>query len=204
MTEIKICGIKNIEHALAAVDAGADAIGFVFAKSKRQVTIDEAKDIADNLPSSVKKIGVFVNASKEVLEHTARFVGLDYIQLHGDETLHFCKKLNVPYIKSIRVKSEMDLQAVGIYQDAAYILLDSGIGPERGGNGTRFDWELLDRQHIDRNKLILAGGLTPENVQEAISLVQPAMVDVSSGVETGGVKDTQKIYTFVQNVKERL
>lgn len=204
MTMVKICGITDVTHAIQAVETGADAVGFVFAESKRKISVAEAASIAHVLPTSVKKIGVFVNMPKQELENTAQIVGLDYVQLHGDETLKFCKSLAVPYIKAMRVKSEEDLSLASIYEDAAYILLDSASGPYRGGNGTRFNWDLLKNRYIDRSRLILAGGLTIRNVKEAISTVKPAMVDVSSGVETNGIKDGEKIKQFIKQVKEKV
>ncbi|MET3684336.1 phosphoribosylanthranilate isomerase [Alkalibacillus flavidus] len=203
MTKVKICGIREQEHAETAVQAGADMIGFVFAYSKRQVTIDQAKPIAASIPSSVKKVGVFVNASKQTLEQTAHEVGLDYVQLHGDETPEFCEQLNVPYIKSFRIHEAKDLKATSQYDKAEYLLLDSASGPYRGGNGTQFDWHLLETLPFDRRRLILAGGLNAGNIQQAISETAPAIVDVSSGVERDGRKQHDLIETFITRIKER-
>lgn len=202
MTKVKICGIKHLEHALQAADAGADMIGFVFAKSKRQITMELAKFISEKLPSHIEKVGVFVNASIEELEHTAKYVGLDYVQLHGDETYNFCRQLSIPYIKAFKVNNELDLNVTQIYNNAKYILLDSGTGPYYGGNGTTFNWKIVEGHPIDRTRLILAGGLNENNVKEAIKIVQPAIVDVSSGVETNGEKDVNKIKSFIKAVKE--
>ncbi|WP_188207517.1 phosphoribosylanthranilate isomerase [Alkalibacillus aidingensis] len=203
MTLVKICGIQEVKHAQIAAQGGADAIGFVFAPSKRQISVNKAAEIAKQLPSTVNKIGVFVNASKQELETTAHAVGLDFVQLHGDETPEFCEQLDLPYIKSFRIQSEEDLQALNQYDSATYFLLDSASGPYRGGNGTQFDWSILDNNDFNHEKFILAGGLNPDNVQQAIKQTQPMMVDVSSGVETDGQKDETKINQFINLVKER-
>lgn len=203
MTQIKICGIKEKQHAKVAVQAGVDAIGFVFANSKRQISADQARQIASDIPKHIKKIGVFVNATKEELESTARYVDLDYVQLHGDETPEFCQSLTVPYIKALRVNDENDLDQLKHYDHASYFLLDSAKGPDRGGNGTSFDWGILKHKEIDRDRFILAGGLNEDNIQEAINQTNPTMVDVSSGVEKNGTKDSNKIERFIQIVKER-
>ncbi|PKR77145.1 phosphoribosylanthranilate isomerase [Halalkalibacillus sediminis] len=201
MTGVKICGIQQTEHAKAAVDAGAEMIGFVFAESKRKVSLNQARDIAQHVPETVKKVGVFVNAPKQELLETARLVGLDYVQLHGDEEPDFCETLSIPYIKSLSVRHESDLQILDQYSSASYFLLDSANGPYRGGNGTTFDWSLIDQDTLDRERFILAGGLNEDNVTEAISTTNPAVVDVSSGVETDGVKDIEKIQRFIKQVK---
>lgn len=196
---VKICGITTKEAANAAVQSGADFIGFVFAPSKRQITPAEAQAIASTVPSSVKKVGVFVNESIEKVEKTADQVGLDLIQLHGDEDPEYAKQLNYPVIKAFSVKPD-HIAGIANYP-CHYYLLDSPRGPGRGGNGTTFDWELLQNIHVDRGKIILAGGLHPENIQEAIQMTNPLAVDVSSGVETDGQKDTEKIKQFIKQAK---
>jgi phosphoribosylanthranilate isomerase len=183
-----------------AIESGADAIGFVFAESKRRISLEEARKIRASLPENVLKIGVFVNETKEVLERTFEEVGLTHLQLHGDESPEFCRSIRYPVIKAIRVLSEEDLLNIPQY-DCDYILLDSPYGKYRGGNGTTFDWKLLKEIEIHNNKLILAGGLNIENVLEAIELGNPVMVDVSSGVETNGIKDHSKIVNFIKKVK---
>jgi phosphoribosylanthranilate isomerase len=198
--KVKICGIKDIKTAQFAVESGADAIGFVFAESKRKISVDEAKRITAILPKQTLKIGVFVNETKEVLERTFEEVGLTHLQLHGDESPEFCKSIRYPVIKAIRVMSEEDLKNIQQYE-CDYILFDSPHGKYRGGNGTTFDWNLLHDRDIQNEKLILAGGLTIENVTDALKLVIPVMVDVSSGVETDGIKDFSKIKQFIQKVK---
>jgi phosphoribosylanthranilate isomerase len=198
--KVKICGIQDIKTAEVAIENGADAIGFVFAESKRKISLEEARKIAENLPENVLKIGVFVNETKEVLERTFEEVGLTHLQLHGDESPEFCRSIRYPLIKAIRVLSENDLLNIPQY-DCDYILLDSPYGKYRGGNGTTFDWNLFKKIEIQNDKLILAGGLNIDNVMEAIELGNPVMVDVSSGVETNGMKDHSKIVNFIQKVK---
>ncbi len=200
MTKVKICGIQKLEDAKAAIEAGADALGFVFAKSSRQVTVEQARLITEKLPKSILKIGVFVNSSKQELEETAKIAGLDFVQLHGEESAEFCESLKVPYIKAFRVKEEADLLKVENYK-GEYFLLDSGIGKYHGGNGTSFEWKLTKSIQNKRQSLILAGGLNEENVEEAINISSPYMVDVSSGVETNGEKDPNKIKRFILKVK---
>lgn len=198
--KVKICGIQDMKTAEIAIESGADAIGYVFAESKRKISLEEAKKITGSLPEKVLKIGVFVNETKEVLERTFEEVGLTHLQLHGDESPEFCRSIRYPVIKAIRVKSELDLLNIPQY-DCDYILLDSPYGKYRGGNGTTFDWKLLKDIKIQQDKLILAGGLNIENVMEATELGNPAMVDVSSGVETNGIKDHSKIVDFIKKVK---
>jgi phosphoribosylanthranilate isomerase len=198
--KVKICGIRDMKTAEFAIESGADAIGFVFAESKRKISIEEARKITASLPDKVLKIGVFVNETKDVLERTFEEVGLTHLQLHGDESPEFCRSIRYPVIKAIRVMSNEDLRTIPQY-DCEYILLDSPYGKYRGGNGTTFDWNLLKEIEIQKDKLILAGGLTIDNVIEAIDLGKPGMVDVSSGVETNGMKDHSKIGDFIKKVK---
>jgi phosphoribosylanthranilate isomerase len=198
--KVKICGIRDLKTAEFAIESGADAIGFVFAESKRKISLVEARKITAKLPRNVLKIGVFVNETKEVLERTFEEVGLTHLQLHGDESPQFCRSIRYPVIKAIRVLSEADLLNIPHY-DCDYILVDSPYGKYRGGNGTTFDWNLLKKIEVQNDKLILAGGLNIGNVLEAIELGNPVMVDVSSGVETNGMKDHLKIVNFIQKVK---
>ncbi|MFD1361153.1 phosphoribosylanthranilate isomerase [Lentibacillus salinarum] len=198
---VKICGITTIEAAQAAVRDGADFIGFVFAPSKRQLTPEQAGDISAALPSTMQKVGVFVNASYDTIIQTAEQAGLDIIQLHGDESPSFAEELPYPIIKAFRM-GKHDTAAIKAYP-CDYYLVDSPKGPNRGGNGTTFDWTQLANSDLDPQKTILAGGLTPENVQTAIATSRPAGVDVSSGVETNGTKDLEKINQFINNAKRK-
>ncbi|GIN73633.1 N-(5'-phosphoribosyl)anthranilate isomerase [Bacillus sp. J14TS2] len=198
--QVKICGITTKEAAQTAVRAGADFLGFVFAKSKRRVPPEQAAEIIRQLPSHVKSVGVFVNESKEEIQRIAALANLDYVQLHGAESPEFCSNLGLPVIKAFSIKQEKDLDALKQY-DFEYALVDSPGVQFAGGSGIPFDWNLLESQQLPREQLILAGGLTTENVLMAISKVHPKIVDVSSGVETDGEKDLVKIKTFIKTVK---
>ena len=201
MTKVKICGVKEVLHVQAAVNAGADAIGFVFAPSKRRVSIAQAHELAKHVPTGVLKIGVFVNPTSEELREAVKGVPLDYVQYHGEETPAFIAEQRYPAIKALSVCSEEDVKAAAQY-DVDYYLFDAPGTDFKGGSGHTFDWTLLEDAGIPKEKLILAGGLKEENIGEALALVTPYMVDVSSGVETDGVKDIEKIKGFLQAVKK--
>ncbi|PLR98813.1 phosphoribosylanthranilate isomerase [Bacillus sp. T33-2] len=197
---VKICGIMDRATAEHAVSAGADALGFVFADSKRRVTPEQAKEMIEGVPGHIWKVGVFVNETKEAIEKIAQISGLTHIQMHGDETDEFMKQFDFPVIKSVSVHSKEDILSIGTIA-AQYILLDSPAGKYQGGNGRKFDWALAAGASHARPNIILAGGLDPENVGEAVETVAPFMVDVSSGVETNGRKDREKIARFINNAK---
>lgn len=200
--KVKICGITDMETAKRACEYGADALGFVFAESKRKITPKRAKEIIQELPANVLKVGVFVNESVEVIQKIADECGLTHVQLHGDEDNHQIKRVNIPSIKSLGVISEDDMKNAQTYE-ADYILFDSPKEKFHGGNGKTFSWELLEHMPKElRKKTILAGGLNNLNIEEAIRTVQPYMVDVSSGVETEGKKDVEKIKQFIIKAKE--
>ena len=198
----KICGITRIEDALAAVEAGADALGFVFyAKSPRAVTALQARAIIAALPPFVTTVGLFVNASACELNETLDAVPLDLLQFHGDETPEQCQGYHRPYIKALRVKAGDDIAgACNAYAGASGILLDAYVEGVPGGTGQAFDWSLIPRDLSA--PIILAGGLTVENVAGAIVQVRPYAVDVSGGVEKSkGIKDHDKIRAFMQAVR---
>ncbi|PEZ02268.1 phosphoribosylanthranilate isomerase [Bacillus sp. AFS018417] len=200
--KVKICGITDIETAKAACEYGVDAIGFVFAKSKREITPEQAKQIIEELPMNVMKVGVFVNEPIEVIQKIVTYCGLTHVQFHGDEQNHHIKRLNIPSIKAVGVSSREDIERAQEYE-TDFILFDSPKEKFHGGNGKTFSWELL--QHMPnaiRKKCILAGGLHLENITKAIEMVQPYMVDVSSGVETDGKKDIEKMKRFITKAKE--
>ncbi|ALC54107.1 phosphoribosylanthranilate isomerase [Bacillus thuringiensis] len=200
--KVKICGITDVETAKSACEYGADALGFVFAESKRKITPKRAKEIIQELPANVLKIGVFVNESVEVIQKIADECGLTHVQLHGDEDNYQIRRLNIPCIKSLGVTSERDMKNAQRYE-TDYILFDSPKEKFHGGNGKTFSWELLrDMPKELRKKMILAGGLNALNIEEAIRTVRPYMVDVSSGVETEGKKDVEKIKQFIIKAKE--
>ncbi|HHT7224918.1 TPA: phosphoribosylanthranilate isomerase [Bacillus cereus] len=200
--KVKICGITDVETAKSACEYGADALGFVFAESKRKITPERAKEIIQELPANVLKIGVFVNESVEVIQKIADECGLTHVQLHGDEDNHRIRRLNIPSIKALGVTSESDMKNAQTYE-ADYILFDSPREKFHGGNGKTFSWELLGHMPKElRKKTILAGGLNALNIEEAIRTVRPYMVDVSSGVEIEGKKDVEKIKQFIIKAKE--
>ena len=197
----KICGITRIEDALAAAEAGADAIGLViYAKSPRAVSIQQARDIVAALPAFVTTVGLFVNASRGELNEILGAVALDLLQFHGDETPADCESFHRPYIKALRVQSGDDIALLAApYASARGILLDTFVSGVPGGTGAAFDWSLVP--HDLSQPVILAGGLSADNVQAAIKQVRPYAVDVSGGVEASkGIKDAAKIRAFMQAV----
>ncbi|WP_349305409.1 phosphoribosylanthranilate isomerase [Bacillus sp. FJAT-50079] len=198
---VKICGITTDEVAKIACEAGADLLGFVFADSSRKITPERAAAISQTLPAHVKTVGVFVNETREKIDDIAEQVGLDYIQLHGDESPEFCQQLRRPVIKAFSIKQKSDLERLNEYT-CAYYLVDSPGIDYRGGSGIPFDWDLLTEAKVPHEKVILAGGLQRENVAEAIRKVRPAAVDVSSGVETNKQKDPEKIIDFIREAKK--
>jgi len=206
MTRVKVCGITDLGDALAALDAGADMLGFNFyARSPRYVTPAEARKMIERLPDGVPCVGVFVNepAPAEV-ERIARGAGLGAVQLHGDETPEYCRSLcDLTTIKALRVGAEYNVETAAAY-DTDAVLLDAYVAGERGGTGHTFDWALatLTRERVPR--LFLAGGLNPDNVAKAVAAVRPYAVDVCSGVETSpGRKSPELMRRFVEQVKSR-
>lgn len=198
----KICGITRIEDALAAVEAGADAIGFVFyAKSPRAVDVRQARAIIEQLPPFVTTVGLFVNASRCELNEILEVVPLDLLQFHGDETPADCKGYHRPWIKALRVRPGDDLEAAcQQYSGARGILLDTYVAGVPGGTGEAFDWSLVPARLS--KPIILAGGLSADNVGQAIAQVNPYAVDVSGGVEQAkGIKDASKIEAFMRAVR---
>lgn len=200
MTKVKICGLQEQEHVKTAVHAGADAIGFVFAPSKRRVSIEQAQQLAKHVPQGVLKIGVFVNPTSAELKEAVERVPLDYVQYHGEETPAFIQEQGYPAIKALSIREKEDVQAAADYQ-VDYYLFDAPGTEFKGGSGHTFDWTLLEQVGISKEKLLLAGGLNVDNIEAAITDVGPFMVDVSSGVETDGSKDSTKIQAFLQAVK---
>ncbi|MDP4169699.1 MAG: phosphoribosylanthranilate isomerase [Bacillota bacterium] len=198
--KVKICGITELESAIAAVENGADAIGFVFAKSSRQITAEKAKEIIEGLPEGIMKVGVFVNESKEEIEKIVSVAGLTHVQLHGDELPAFCKSLSMPMYKAISIQKGEDLKEIDSFP-GAFILLDGPKGKYSGGNGVSFEWDTVKVEELAGKQIILAGGLHEGNVVDAIRKIKPYMVDVSSGVETSGRKDVKKIKSFINTAK---
>lgn len=199
----KICGITRVEDALAAVEAGADAIGLVFyAKSPRAVSVEQAAEIVQALPPFVTSVGLFVNMPREQLLALLQQVPLDLLQFHGDESPAECEGYARPYIKALRVRPGEDVAAaMAPYAGARGILLDTFVEGVPGGTGAAFDWSLVP-QGVAR-PIILAGGLEAHNVAAAIRQVRPYAVDVSGGVEASkGIKDAGKIRAFVKSVRD--
>ncbi|MBM3836571.1 MAG: phosphoribosylanthranilate isomerase [Verrucomicrobia bacterium] len=205
MPKVKICGVTNLPDALAAVDAGADALGFMFyAKSPRCVSEHAAAEIIRALPPFVARVGVFVNADQETVGRAVESCGLDTLQFHGDEPPDFCRKFRAAVIKAFRVRDETSLQTMAAYETEAW-LLDAFVPGKLGGTGERFNWELARRATTLSRRVILAGGLTPENIREAVRQVRPYGVDVSSGVEVApGKKNPGKVRDFIAAAKAAL
>jgi len=237
MTLVKVCGIREPRHAVAAADAGADFVGVIFAPSRRQVTVEQAQAIARALGSSQAAaevppaaaandarwfrrwarsieallwrkrpllVGVFADAEPETMNSIAESCGLDLVQLSGHEAWGTCLEIGRPVIKAIRVSASASARSIlGTMRPgtAALCLLDSDVEGVLGGSGQTFDWQVAQGVAA-RRPIILAGGLTPENVGEAVLQVRPWAVDVSSGVETDGVKDVAKIRAFVAAARE--
>jgi len=211
MTRIKICGIREEVHALAAVEAGADFIGFVFAPTRRQVSPAKAREIVDTVKknsSAIKTVGVFVDAPASGVNRLADFCGLDWIQLSGNESWEYCRQIARPIIKAIRISqqlreeinAELTVGLKTLSPQRFITLLDSQVEGKYGGTGITFNWRLA-QQAAKEFPVIIAGGLNPENVAQAIEIATPWGVDVSSGVETDGTKDIAKIKAFIEAVR---
>ena len=201
---VKICGLTRVQDALDAVESGADALGFnFFRRSPRYISPRAAGKIIAELPPFVAKVGIFVNASRAEVLRAIEASGIDTIQFHGDETPAFCTRFDLPVIKAFRVGAVAALRQLPKFHTTAW-LVDSAVPGQRGGTGTKGDWNLA-RQAVELGRpVILAGGLTPANVAEAIREVRPFGVDVSSGVESQpGIKDPRKVRSFVANAKAR-
>lgn len=200
-TRVKICGITRPIDAEAAARHGADAIGLVFyAPSPRYIDIETAKAIVARLPAFVSVVGMFVNATPQEIKKVLAAIAIDLIQFHGDETPAQCEAFGMPYIRAVRMHEDVILATVlEEYASARAVLVDSFSTVVRGGSGQVFDWTRIDPQLSQR--VVLAGGLTPGNVAQAIATVQPYGVDVSGGVESApGVKDPVKIAAFISEV----
>lgn len=202
MVKVKICGITCLDDALAAVDAGADALGFVFCPlSPRHIFSEQAAKIIRALPPFVQTVGLFVNEELAVVNTTADQCGLDLVQLHGEETSEYCSSVRRRVIKAFRVKDITTLDSLSQY-DVAGCLLDAWSPAAHGGTGQVFNWEIAAEAVKREHRIVLAGGLTPENVAECIRQAWPYGVDVSSGVESApGRKDTAKVRRFIEQVR---
>ncbi|MEN9597090.1 MAG: hypothetical protein RL236_1524 [Pseudomonadota bacterium] len=202
-TRLKICGFTDVESAVYAANLGIDAIGLVFfEKSPRHVTIDKAIEITNALPPFTAVVGLFVNAEENQIRNVLAHVPLDYLQFHGDEPAGDCRIYGKRYIKAISVKKGLDFEKLyAEYHDAKGLLLDAYHPDAKGGTGIQFDWDLLPTKRPI--PIILAGGLTVQNIKRAIQIAHPYAVDVSSGVELEkGKKDIVKMTVFTQQVQE--
>jgi phosphoribosylanthranilate isomerase len=203
MVRIKICGITNLEDALLAAELGADALGFIFyPKSPRYVVPDVAREIIAHLPPFVVSVGVFVDEAAAVVRDLATQAGLDWVQVHGQESPDYCRSLGRRVIKGFRIKDSSSLKDLEPFQGAVQaFLLDTYKKGQVGGTGETFDWELA-QEAKEYGQIILAGGLTPKNVAQALQVAQPQAVDTASGTEaTPGKKDPGKLRDFFKAVR---
>jgi phosphoribosylanthranilate isomerase len=201
-TRVKICGITNLADALAAVAAGADVLGLNFyVGSPRRVSMKTAAEIANQLPPFVMRAGVFVNADEDLITRAIGECGLSLLQFHGDEPPEFCAQFGLMSMKAFRLRDAESLEQMPKFSTDAY-LLDAWSPAARGGTGEKFNWELAKEAQKFGKPVFLAGGLTPENVAEAVRKVRPFGVDVASGVESSpGKKDHAKIRDFIAAVR---
>ena len=200
--KVKICGITSVADGLAAAGAGADMIGLMFyEKSPRHISLAQAAEIARALPPFVLKVGVFVNPDEALVTRAIAECGLNLLQFHGDETSDFCTQFGVMSVKALRVRDAASISALENFQTDAF-LLDAHSKAGLGGTGEKFNWDLAVAAQKFGKPIFLAGGLTPENVADAVKQVRPFAVDVSSGVESApGKKDAAKVRAFIEAVR---
>lgn len=200
MIKIKICGLTRDEDIKYVNELKPEFVGLVFAKSKRQVTLEQALKLRKNLNKEIKTVGVFVNEKVEAVKETAFASKLDILQFHGDEDMEYINNFaGFQVWKAILVKNKSDLAPVNNYKNIR-LLIDSRVEGVQGGSGRAFDWNILKESDLE-NKIILAGGLSCKNIDRALNIVHPYAVDVSSGVEINGVKDYEKIKEFIEKVR---
>ncbi len=201
---IKICGITKVENAIQVAELGVDAIGLnFFQKSKRFIDDKTAVEICEALPKKVLKIGLFVNSSADEINQKLEKIPLDLLQFHGNETPEFCSQWNDKVIRAISPKEEKDLEIIKSFDFAKMIIVDASVPGQYGGTGEKANWNLAVKAITNFNKpILLAGGLTPKNIAEAIKFVKPFGVDVASGIESSpGIKDFEKLQKFISNCK---
>jgi len=200
--KVKICGITSAQDANAAIEAGADALGFMFYEpSPRNLTIKAAREIIRSLPPFITKVGVFVDAAESTIREAISECALDAVQFHGNEAPDVCRRFPIKVIKAFRILDTGSLAGLSLYQTNAW-LLDSFVSGKHGGTGAVFNWDIALQAKRLGTPIILAGGLTPENVVDAVRKVQPYAVDVSSGVESApGRKDRDKMKSFITAAK---
>ncbi|MBI4286209.1 MAG: phosphoribosylanthranilate isomerase [Chloroflexi bacterium] len=213
MTRVKICGIKEVAHALVAAEAGADFLGVVFARSPRQVSPERAREIVEavcRLRPRPVVVGVFVNMPAREVNRIASYCGLDWVQLSGDEDWSYCREMERPVIKTVHISTtstatdvprEIQIGCGMTHRNGLVCLLDTQVRDAYGGTGETFDWQLAE-EVAAWFPVIIAGGLTPGNVGALVRRARPWGVDVSSGVETDGCKDAAKIWAFIRAVRE--
>ncbi|MFH1449923.1 MAG: phosphoribosylanthranilate isomerase [bacterium] len=202
MVKIKICGITNLEDALECTKLGVEALGFIFAESKRKISQEVAKEIISQLPPFVTTVGVFVNEEQRRVEEVARYCHLDVLQFHGDESFQYCQRfINYKIIKSFLVKERDSLKEIRRFLVSAYLFdtFEEGI---YGGTGRSFNWQILKGNSFER-PIIISGGLNSQNVTSCLELLNPYAIDVGSGVEKyPGKKDKEKLKEFIKKVRD--
>ncbi len=202
MIRVKICGLTNTNDALAAQQAHADFLGFIFSESARQITLDRASSIVQHIPPHCERVGVFVNESKDFISEAIDAAHLTLVQLHGDESPEFCYRLSRPVIKAFRISDEQSIERINEY-DIPYILLDTYVRGKIGGTGKVFNWDLAKQaqQRFPTIRFFIAGGLNIDNVADCIDTIQPFCVDTSSGVEKEpGRKNHARLREFIEKV----
>jgi phosphoribosylanthranilate isomerase len=204
VVQVKICGITREVDARAAVEWGVSALGFIFAKSPRQITPQKAKDITRSISPFVKTVGIFVNEQPAKIRGIMDFCGLDLVQLHGDESVSACLELAPRVIKAFRVKGEASLLEIAKFKNhVRAVLLDTYQKDIHGGTGKSFDWRLAIKAEESGIPVVLSGGLKIENIQEALERVNPSAIDVSSGIEKSpGIKDHERMKRFMEKVTD--
>jgi phosphoribosylanthranilate isomerase len=203
MVKVKICGITNLEDAKASINAGCDALGFVFyKKSPRYIDWEKARDIISALPKNTIKVGIFVDSGEQAIKRIAKLCKLDILQFHGKESPEFCSKFRgYKIIKAFRVQDKIDFARVLKYKTFAY-LFDTFVKNKAGGTGKKFNWKLLATLSHIKRPVFLSGGLSARNVKEAVKVLNPRWVDVSSSVEASpGKKDHRKVKRFIKIAK---
>jgi len=201
MTKVKVCGITNLEDALLCCELGVDALGFIFYEnSRRNLDFEKAFSIIAELPAFVSKVGVFVNEKQMVINHIAQSIGLTHVQLHGNENQFLINKINHPVIKALRVNDSFDFSSLNYYSGCS-ILLDTFSDKEIGGTGLTFNWSTIPIEL--RDKIILAGGISSENIEDIFTNIKPQAVDISSSLENeSGSKDRDKLVQFFSLVNK--
>lgn len=201
MIRIKVCGITNIEDAINISEAGVDALGFILAESPRKVELSKVLEISKELPPFVSRVAVVVNPTKEEIEKIERSKVFDYVQFHGSEDVNIIKNCKLKTIKAIKIENKSSLEEISKYNDFVdYFLFDTKIGEKIGGTGHTFNWEILKEANI-KKPFILAGGLSPENIVEAIKTIKPNAVDLNSKVELyPGKKDIRLIKETIDRI----